>query len=139
MQTFLPYPSFKQSAEALDYKRLGKQRVEAKQIYDILTERTKTMAWIHHPALLMWKRYEDALALYYNCIRQEWIRRGFNNTMPELDVYPTINFPCWLGNDRFHASHKGNLLRKDPVFYGKYGWTESPDLPYIWPTKEGLM
>ena len=73
MQTFLPYPSFKQSAEALDYKRLGKQRIEAMTIYDILTERTKTIAWTHHPALLMWKRYEDALALYYNCIRQEWI------------------------------------------------------------------
>ena len=28
MQTFLPYPDFKQSAACLDYSRLGKQRVE---------------------------------------------------------------------------------------------------------------
>ena len=127
------------SAEVLDNKRCGKQRVEAKQIYDILTGQTKTMAWIHHPALLMWKGYEDALALYYNCIREEWIRRGFKNTMPEIEVYPTINFPCWLGNERFHASHRGNLLKKDQFFYGKYGWQESSALPYFWPTKEGLM
>lgn len=35
MNTFLPYPSFDESAKCLDYKRLGKQRVEAKQILEI--------------------------------------------------------------------------------------------------------
>jgi len=29
MQTFLPYADFKLSTRVLDYKRLGKQRVEA--------------------------------------------------------------------------------------------------------------
>ena len=29
MQTFLPYPDFKRSAEALDRQRLGKQRSSA--------------------------------------------------------------------------------------------------------------
>jgi hypothetical protein len=32
MQTFLPLPDFIESAKVLDYKRLGKQRVEAWQI-----------------------------------------------------------------------------------------------------------
>ncbi|MFN7881952.1 MAG: pyrimidine dimer DNA glycosylase/endonuclease V, partial [bacterium] len=32
MQTFLPSPSFAESARILDNKRLGKQRVECKQI-----------------------------------------------------------------------------------------------------------
>ena len=32
MQTFLPYPDFRQSAACLDYRRLGKQRVEGVQI-----------------------------------------------------------------------------------------------------------
>ena len=32
MQTFLPYPDFRESLESLDYKRLGKQRVEALQL-----------------------------------------------------------------------------------------------------------
>src|SRR4030042_2517495 len=36
MQTFLPYPDFKKSLQALDYRRLGKQRVEAYQIIRIL-------------------------------------------------------------------------------------------------------
>lgn len=38
MQTFLPYPSFIKSAQCLDNKRLGKQRVEAYQILQILTK-----------------------------------------------------------------------------------------------------
>lgn len=37
MQTFLPYANFEASAKVLDYKRLGKQRVEAKQILEINT------------------------------------------------------------------------------------------------------
>jgi len=36
MQTFLPYPDFKKSLQTLDYRRLGKQRVEAYQIIRIL-------------------------------------------------------------------------------------------------------
>ena len=37
MQTFLPYPSFDASAKVLDYRRLGKQRVEAYQILNTIT------------------------------------------------------------------------------------------------------
>ena len=32
MQTFLPYESFRESAKVLDWRRLGKQRVEGMQI-----------------------------------------------------------------------------------------------------------
>jgi Pyrimidine dimer DNA glycosylase len=32
MHTFLPYPSFEETASILDYRRLGKQRVEGFQI-----------------------------------------------------------------------------------------------------------
>ena len=48
MQTFLPYSSFTQSAQALDYRRLGKQRVEAKQLILALTQ--PKYGWKNHPA-----------------------------------------------------------------------------------------
>jgi hypothetical protein len=48
-------------------------------------------------------------------------------------VNKSFSYPDWFGNKEFHASHRSNLLRKDPEFYGKYGWTEPHDLPYIWP------
>ena len=41
MQTFLPHPEFDESAACLDYKRLGKQRLEAKTIIDILDGKAK--------------------------------------------------------------------------------------------------
>ena len=41
MQVFLPYPDFKKSLESLDNKRLGKQRVEAKQILNVLLNRPR--------------------------------------------------------------------------------------------------
>jgi hypothetical protein len=140
MQTFMPHAVFTTSAEVLDNRRLGKQRIEAMQLYKILTGQTKSKSWKNHPACKMWSGYENALASYYNCIRQQWIKRGFKNTMPELPVSEEIiNIPPWIGNEKFHASHRANLKRKDPIFYGKYGWKESPELPYVWPTKDGLM
>lgn len=33
----------------------------------------------------------------------------------------------------FHASHRSNLLRKDPVWYSQFNWTEPNNLPYVWP------
>jgi hypothetical protein len=50
-----------------------------------------------------------------------------------------VVYPFWLGNEKFHASHRSNLLRKDFKFYSQYGWQEENNLPYIWPTKEDKM
>ena len=55
MQTFLPYKSFRNSFESLDYKRLGKQRVEARQVLNILRDKTQTKGWRNHPITKMWK------------------------------------------------------------------------------------
>ena len=46
VNTFLPYPDFVKSAKALDYKRLGKQRVEAWQILRALRGEKITKAQI---------------------------------------------------------------------------------------------
>ena len=83
MQTFLPYKNFSLSAQTLDYKRLGKQRVEAFQVLNVLLGRTKTKAkgWLNHPITKMWTNYENALKLYTNVMIDEWINRGYNNTM----------------------------------------------------------
>jgi mRNA-degrading endonuclease YafQ of YafQ-DinJ toxin-antitoxin module len=81
MQTFLPYKSFKQSLQSLDYRRLGKQRVEAFQILNVLLERTDTKGWRNHPITKMWKGYEDALKQYFNKCVYEWVERGYNNNM----------------------------------------------------------
>lgn len=132
MQTFLPYSDFIQTSKCLDWRRLGKQRVEANQILNILEGKTKSNAWRNHPAVKMWKGYEESLKLYRNIMIKEWIFRGYNNTMPILNVDNIVN-PYWLGDEKFHASHRSNLIRKDYQYYSKFGWNENDSLPYIWP------
>lgn len=135
MQTFLPYPNLKKSLKTLDRQRLGKQRVEAFQILNILLNRTERKGWKNHPAVKMWEGHENALKLYFNKAVKLWISRGYRNTMKLEIIDGKISFPSWFGKNEFHASHRGNLLRKDSEHYGKFGWIESPQLEYVWPTK----
>jgi hypothetical protein len=136
MQTFLPYPDFKESVRVLDYRRLGKQRVETFQVLNILLDRTPSKGWRNHPVTLMWTGYESALQLYQNYTIQEWISRGYKNTMllEEIDI-DSVVMPPWFGLEEFHRSHRSNLLRKDYEYYSQY-FDEDPNLPYYWPAKE---
>lgn len=106
MQTFMPYSDFRKVARCLDNKRLGKQRVEAWQIYktirrmnlkhrilhedpvDVLgikwTEEMKKkyiaklkLGWRNHPIVKMWKGFEDGLCYYGICMCNEWKKRGY--------------------------------------------------------------
>lgn len=116
MQTFLPYPDFKKSAQCLDYRRLGKQRVEAWQIYQALKQgpykecdglnhkrfssittcpkckgaRKIKTPWYNHPIVQMWKGYEDALLIYGLSMCDEWRNRGYRDTMKERFVKELI-------------------------------------------------
>jgi hypothetical protein len=129
MQTFLPYPDFKKSLHALDYRRLGKQRVEA---YQIIRALRYGGGYRNHPAVKMWRGHINALKLYYNHALDEWISRGYKNRMEKIPIHGRIVFPKWFGNDNFHAAHRSNLLRKDYSYYDQFGWQEKPDLPYLW-------
>lgn len=137
MQTFLPYPDFKQSARALDNRRLGKQRVECLQILNTLYYGSR---WINHPAVRMWRHNPRALASYSIAVCEVWRGKGFNDTCLDKIRFIADKFlshtnenPKWLGNKEFHEAHQSNLLRKMPEFYGQYKWNVPNDLPYIWP------
>ena len=132
MQTFLPYQSYRKTFKTLDYRRLGNQRVEAKQILNVLLDRTETKGWRNHPITRMWEGYEPALQLYHNMCIEEWVNRGYNNNMELENITEMIVDPNWLGNKRFHSSHRANLLRKDLEYYSQFGWMENPINPYAW-------
>jgi len=139
VNTFLPYSSFTLSAQTLDYRRLNKQILEADQILSALKKERDgfqgRIGWINHPATRMWRGYELALEFYRDIMLDEWICRGYKSTRKFIgwkDNTITIT-PPWVGNEAFHAAHRSNLLRKDPIYYGKFGWTEPNDLPYVWP------
>lgn len=144
MQTFLPDPDFDQSAAYLDRARLQKQIVETFQIMKALT--VPGYGWQNHPAVRMWRGHRHALLRYQRACVREWGRRVFTSLLDMGDKTAAlmqlaadrgevfyIGDPEWLGDERVHASHRSNLLRKDPEAYGAIGWSEPADLPYIWP------
>lgn len=149
MQTFLPYPDFAASAEALDDRRLGKQRVEALQILRALTR--EHYGWKRHPAVRMWAGYEEALVSYAMAICAEWTRRGHADTCAASIAADSIaaglpaprsqselaaagRLPPWFGDERLHRSHRAALLRKDPAYYRDRFADTDPTLRYFWPT-----
>lgn len=156
MQTFLPYPSYKQSAQALDSLRLQKQRVECFQIYNAASfTRFRTdgsvigpaKGWTSHPAVRMWRPYIHQFIIYSLAVCRECTERGIKDVAGvedffwsrlsrHEDVYPswyksekTLNAVCF--------SHRCNLVRKDMKHYGP----KFPDVnvinaltvPYLWP------
>lgn len=142
MQTFLPYPSFADSAAALDPARLGKQRVETLQLLRANT--VPDYGWRHHPAAKMWAGRLPALVAYGLAMTDAWTALGRADTVrdqllefaPDVDGVPQaeLELPRWLGDEAFHLSHRSNLVRKDPVFYRPKFGDVPDDLPYIWPT-----
>lgn len=178
MQTFLPYPSFENSASCLDNKRLTKQLLEATQILGINAHKKaysckncketsnrndfiygcsatqkplnqhkwEITPWYNHPAVVMWRGYNAALYYYTQELVIQNRKRGFNvmYAVDFIDSLPTDFkrggiIPPWLGIDKFHNSHKSNLLRKDYDFYfSTQGWTNDLTVEYWWPTPDNM-
>jgi hypothetical protein len=150
MQTFLPYPDFERSARALDAKRLGKQRVETIQVVRALT--TPGYGWANHPAVLMWKGYEEALGRYGFVCCEVWTGLGFGDTCAatigadlraagieavrtQEQLAEAGRLPPWLGDEALHTSHRSALVRKDPDHYRPMFPDVPDDLPYVWPVR----
>lgn len=147
MQTFLI------PLEELDNKRLGKQRVEAKQIHMALTG--ESTAWRNHPATIMWEDYESALATYGLEVCREWTERGYDDSLAEWfsdREWSTEDsaMPWWMtDNEVRHAlllSHTSNLLRKNIEHYAEFaaqfaepGETFTTALPYLCPRRDGKL
>jgi hypothetical protein len=150
MQTFLPHPDFEASARVLDLKRLGKQRVECIQVLRGLTR--SDYGWRHHPAVLMWAGFEEALGRYAFTMCEVWTERGFGDTcastiavdLAAADVTAVRTqgeladagaLPPWLGDPAFHRSHQSALVRKDPGHYRPLFPDVPDDLDYVWPVR----
>ncbi len=135
MQTFLVSPDFNKSAKSLDMRRLGKSRLEAKQIYFALT--IPDYSWKNHPAVKMWRGHLGALSEYGIAICNEWRARGYqDNQLPFFLERREANCPMpkWLGNPEFHLSHQSNLIRKLPSHYSPLFPGVPDNLPYVWPS-----
>lgn len=149
MMVFIPYSDPIKIAKILDYKRLGKQRVEARQILSIILGEAKWTAWRHHPAVLMWVKYPNELKYYYNTMIKEWIARGYKNNMVMYENLPEdMQMPWFMYCGPILRSHKATLLRKNYDHYSQYFKAPKTYLEHgiIWPvigdnylTKEQIL
>jgi len=156
MQTFLPYPSKRESLDALDNKRLNKQILECYQILNILTGNSKSNAWRNHPSVLMWEGAEAELYRYAMTAVVLADMRGIKTDKNKENLEKLSrsraslswgdDTPLWAINPttikRVNATHKANLYRKDPIFYAEFApsVTDKNNRPccdrclYYWPT-----
>lgn len=148
MQTFVPFPDLAMSAQALDSKRLNKQLLEGRQIYGILTSGKRTGAWVNHPAVKMWRNYDNGLYAYLEAVKQECVLRGIQ-TQKNWDAIEDMHehnwhrgdnavMPPWWNDERVHESHRNNLYVKDPDYYAAFMTarrvTCCDKCNYFWPT-----
>lgn len=162
MQTFLPATDFGEIARVLDNKRLNKQALEGWQI--IMTnlslspdgEHRDPKGWRNHPAAVMWRGHECALALYVDYMVTEWKGRGYRSTIADKAWWTiesadrrgllgrqTDKLPDWFYDtklvDDLTSSHRTALLSKFYEHYSQFGWAEdlgyAPETyDYIWPS-----
>jgi hypothetical protein len=147
MQTFLPFKSFTKSAQILDSKRLNKQILEGYQILKVLGNPDPKAAWRNHPAVKMWRDHEVSLYYYVMAMAKEADLRGIKTdknraNIQELKMKSNWNAkkPKWYADpnimDRLTESHRANLYRKDPEYYGMFRNDKAnpccPNCQYYW-------
>lgn len=113
-------------------------------------ERRVARGWVNHPMTRMWRGYEYALLNYQTATCNELFDRPTKSGKPRSIVVGPLSvravvtaheavdpswgkLPPWLGDERLHSSHRANLKRKDPVYYGQFDWVEAPQDGYFWP------
>jgi hypothetical protein len=103
MQTFLPFADYRECAHVLDRARLGKQRVECRQlvllnvqgptvsrdpetgrplwwIFDAALEYPHASTpWYNHPVARLWRGFEVELCFYGMAMCIEWVNRGYED------------------------------------------------------------
>lgn len=130
MQVFRPYVDWWRSARVLDDRRLGKQRVEAKQVMMTILRKMGLVndgrrGWLNHPVVLMY--YNDGspyfrdLVGYFNACVEEWTRRGMRSSISLSDITHLIEeIRSAEGNPltRIHElEYRRVLILKEPKHY----------------------
>lgn len=124
MQTFLPYADFRASAACLDLGRLGKQRVETLQILLRLLavprlDDTTSSGWDRHPAVVMWRGHERALAGYGIACALTWQKLGNRDST-------FSKFTALLEGDPEAVTRLLDQEKPDLVAYRIFSWARDP-------------
>lgn len=95
MQVFRPYIDWRKSARVLDDRRLGKQRVECKQVLNAILRKLGLIVdgkrgWLNHPIVLTYfnsgRPYIADLAGFFRACVDEWRARGYSSSITLEDI-----------------------------------------------------
>lgn len=156
IQTWLPFPNFRESAQALSDSDLELQRYHVLHIIETLhlvetsdlpEEYDKTDVSDLSLVCNMWREYEMQLCEYGLEICDEWSVRNripdplYQHIAKHLEWATSddalMGTPQWFGNIDFHDSHKSALFRKNPEHYREtLGFDPRVD-KIIWPAANG--
>lgn len=130
MQVFRPYVDWWRSARVLDDRRLGKQRVETKQVMMAILRRMGLISdgkhgWLNHPITLMYynngRPYFRDLVGYFNACVEEWTRRGMKSSISISDIEHLIERAGSAEGQPLTTIHELEyrrvLILKDPEHY----------------------
>ena len=145
LRTWLPVPSFQETALVLHNEELHKVRKDVLYILDVLAGRFQHMK--HNPSVTMWRGSELVLVAYGVNMCTEWKARGQRDKLSDrifayaeealrtnaLNPKDNGNIPWWLGNVGFHESHKSNLIALRPEHYQTIWPSVAADLPMVMP------
>lgn len=117
MQTFLPYKEVFKTAKCLDPRRLNKQIIECKQIFDAIDGTGK--GWFNHPIVKMYKGQSAFVQLYMTVLQlyatdERGKSKEIGDTMAELEAGPSF-----ITND-YCDQMKRRLYTKDPIYYAQF-------------------
>lgn len=82
--------------------------------------------WAYHTATTMWLAWPEALREYMNAHIEEWIDRGYHNTIPIYKVKPS-SYPPWIYDSNFHRNQKAALLAKELDKSTEDWYSQMPD------------
>jgi hypothetical protein len=86
------------------------------------------LGYITHPIVLTWLHHINSLKEYIDCCIDEWVARGYNNTMLRFGVTQAPR-PKWADDPYIHQTHLVNLFYKE---YLSYQNVLLPHFSYDW-------
>lgn len=151
VQTWLPYPSFRESIRILNDSHLGLQRLHCLELLEALhdvedsqlpDDYERHQMGYQSPICRMWIGYELQLCEYSLQVCDEYsMRKGkrdpiYDKILFHLEAATSddadMGKPNWFGDIDFHQSHQANLVRLDKAYYTAY-FKVNPGHSLQWP------
>lgn len=125
----IPYANFAVTAMVLSDRHLRENIRET--IWAHSSARGVLVGWGRHPLVVEWAEHLDALLVLHDCCVRALYQRGRQSRShlrlgDEVPTLPGYSVPENIGNFRFHATQRSQLLFLDHEWYSQWGWTDEP-------------